>query len=69
MVAPLTENEVRYQNAALDHENELLRAALIQIRVTCDGNAEPSCDKGMALAFVRDVAAHALNGQCTMEPK
>ena len=44
----------------LDHEIELLRQALTQIRVTCEGNASLSCDKGMALAFVCEVAARAL---------
>jgi hypothetical protein len=50
----------RKELAELRHENRLLRQALDQVRVTCEGNAGPSCDKGMALAFVGDVARHAL---------
>lgn len=37
-----------------------LEAALEQIRTVCDDNAPASCDKEMALNFVRDVAAKAL---------
>lgn len=50
----------RSEIANLRHEIALLRQALDQVRVTCEGNAEPSCDKGMALAFVGRVATHAL---------
>lgn len=50
----------RSEASELRHKIGLLRAALTQIRVTCEGNAAPTCDKGMALRFVGDVAAHAL---------
>lgn len=43
-------------------ENARLRTALIQIRDVCTDNAPPSCDKGMALAFVRGVADANLGG-------
>lgn len=45
---------------AAEHKAELFRKALEQIRMTCEGNAGPSCDKGMALEFVGRVAEHAL---------
>lgn len=46
--------------AELRVKYDLMRSALVQIRVTCDGNAAPSCDKGMALSFVGQIVAHAL---------
>lgn len=36
---------------------EQLLAALKQIVTVCDDNAEPTCEHGMALKFVRDIAA------------
>ena len=45
----------------LKTDNALLRQALDQILVTCDGNSSPACDKSMALSFVRNVAANALH--------
>lgn len=50
-------------NKGAEHKAELYRKALEQIRVTCEGNAAPDCDKGMALAFVGNVATHALSMQ------
>lgn len=43
--------------------------ALLQIRIVCDDNAGPACDKGMALAFVRDVAANALREKLADAPQ
>ena len=44
----------------LEAKIERLRAALDQIKVTCDGNRAETCNQGMALKFVGEVAAHAL---------
>jgi len=38
-------------------EIERLQALLLQIISVCDGNAPAPCNKAMALAFVRSVAA------------
>lgn len=43
-----------------DARMKKLQDALIQIRTVCDDNRSKSCDKGMALKFVRHVAADAL---------
>lgn len=50
----------RKEAGDLRAENRRLRAALDQVRVTCEGNAAPGADKGMALEFVGRVARHAL---------
>lgn len=36
-----------------------MRELLDQIKTVCDDNAGPTCNQAMALAFVRQVAAHA----------
>ena len=38
-----------------------LRESLCQIKAACDDNAGASCDKGMALKFVGQVATAAIN--------
>jgi hypothetical protein len=46
--------------AAAKHEASKLRKALEQIRIVCDDNVSDTCDKSLALKFVRDVADKAL---------
>ena len=45
----------------LEAKIERLCAALDQIKVTCDGNKAATCDHGMALKFVGEVATHTLS--------
>jgi hypothetical protein len=42
---------------------EQLEAALLQIKAVCDDNLSASCNHLMAVKFVRNVAAEALQGE------
>lgn len=68
MSAPLTENEVRYQNAALADENERLRAALesceswmdrwTQHVGSCQGGDKCTCGRTAILYEARAAMSH-----------
>lgn len=64
----LTEKEEwrqRYGTSAA--EIERLQAALVQVREVCDDNRPASCNKDMALAFVRLVASGAIGDEQTAD--
>jgi hypothetical protein len=54
----LDEDEARI--ADLEGENERLRAALEQIKTVCDDNAGAEVRHDLALKFVREIAATAI---------
>lgn len=59
------EKMVDWKHRQMDQSRvvERLRAALTQIEIVCGDNEPDSCNRSMALKFVRSVAANALKAE------